>query len=92
MSPSPMASGWLPVQKVTPPSDATRTNRPCAEKFRAVHGPITNNDPMASAATGTHRRFHTHQGPASSRKNNIDGRMSTATPAQMPASSERRRR
>ena len=90
MSPSPIASGWLPVQNVTPPSEATNTNRPCAAKLRAVQGPITSSDPIASTATGTQRRFNTHHGPASSRKNNIDGRINTATPAQMPVTSDRR--
>ena len=42
-SPSPRASGWLPVQNVTPPSEATSTNRCRHAKLRTVHGATTES-------------------------------------------------
>ena len=84
-SPSPRASGWFPVQNVTPPSEAIRTKRSWTRRLRRVHGVMTAAAASASATASARRLPSTSQATASGRNSNIAGRMSAAPPASTPA-------
>src|SRR5207237_1592841 len=73
ISPAPRASGSLPVQNVTPPSDATRTNRPCTRALRTVHGATDASVTSTKMTACLVSRFQTIHAAANGTKNSIAG-------------------
>jgi hypothetical protein len=77
----------LPVQNVTPPSEATRTNRPYTAAFRIVHGVTTAAHTITTAAASRARRWRASQSTASGTKNSMAGRIRIDRPIRAPAAS-----